>query len=197
MKAESEEMAGGNSMIDERKSDQQEWAHSVVDTYSGSLTRYAANITRGIESARDVVQETFLRFFREDRSKIADHCAPWLFRVCRNRAIDLLRKNGRMTPLEDSLLDTRAAADPQPSIAAERKEASSVILNILESLPHNQQEVVRLKFQNGLSYKEIAEVTEFSVSNVGFLIHTALKNLRQKVRSETDLLPEIEGGPQT
>jgi RNA polymerase sigma-70 factor (ECF subfamily) len=50
----------------------------------------------------------------------------------------------------------------------------------MEALPENQREVVRLKFQNGMSYKEIATVTELTVSNVGFLIHTALATLRMR-----------------
>ena len=48
----------------------------------------------------------------------------------------------------------------------------------LRALPPNQQEVIRLKFQHGLKYKEIAAVTGLSVSNVGFLIHTAIKQMR-------------------
>ena len=51
----------------------------------------------------------------------------------------------------------------------------------MRGLPNNQQEVVRLKFQNGMSYKEIAAVTELSVSNVGFLLHTALDTLRTRI----------------
>jgi RNA polymerase sigma-70 factor (ECF subfamily) len=47
-------------------------------------------------------------------------------------------------------------------------------------LPKNQQEVIRLKFQHGLSYKEISTVTNLSVTNVGFLIHTGLKVLRER-----------------
>ena len=53
--------------------------------------------------------------------------------------------------------------------------------DLLERLPHNQQEVIRLKFQQGLSYKEIAAITELSASNVGYLIHTAVKKLRAEL----------------
>ena len=49
---------------------------------------------------------------------------------------------------------------------------------MIDHLPANQQEVVRLKFQNGFSYKEISQITALSVSNVGFLIHTAVARLR-------------------
>ena len=52
------------------------------------------------------------------------------------------------------------------------------VLRVLETLPPKQQEVIRLKFQGEMSYKEISEVTQLSVSNVGFLIHAGLKRLR-------------------
>jgi len=50
---------------------------------------------------------------------------------------------------------------------------------MLEELPENQRAVIALKFQNGLSYKQISQQTGLSVSNVGFLIHTGLKTLRR------------------
>ena len=68
---------------------------------------------------------------------------------------------------------------PDPSIEAERREQRTQVLDLLDRLPDNQREVVRLKFQSDLSYREIAEVTQLSVSNVGFLLHNALKQLRK------------------
>jgi RNA polymerase sigma factor (sigma-70 family) len=64
----------------------------------------------------------------------------------------------------------------------EQREASNEVLQLLGTLSKNQQEVVRLKFQNGLSYQEISDITNLTVSNVGVLIHTALKTLRQKMQ---------------
>lgn len=71
-----------------------------------------------------------------------------------------------------------------PDDAIERQDSYSHVLEAMETLSANQQEVVRLKFQHGMSYKQISEVTNLSVTNVGFLLHTALKTLRQKL-SET------------
>jgi RNA polymerase sigma-70 factor (ECF subfamily) len=51
-------------------------------------------------------------------------------------------------------------------------------------LPRNQQECIRLKFQSGLSYKQISDVTNLTATNVGFLIHTGLKTLRQRLAAE-------------
>ena len=54
------------------------------------------------------------------------------------------------------------------------------MLKIVSTLPPRQQEVIQLKFQNDLSYQEIAEITKTTANNVGVLVHTALKTLRQK-----------------
>ena len=62
----------------------------------------------------------------------------------------------------------------------------SQVLRVLETLPKNQREVIYLKFQCDLSYKEISDITSLSVSNIGFLIHTAIKSIR------TQLLPSPE-----
>jgi len=164
--------------------DEEQWMRSVVDRFSGSLTRYAAGITRDLESARDVVQDTFLRLWREEREKMQDHLAPWLFRVCRNRAVDHCRKEGRMSPLDNAFLERERSDDPSPAAVAERSEAAEQAYSYVEALPSNQREVVRLKFQNDLSYKEIAEVTGLTVTNVGFLLHTALKALRNRMKLE-------------
>lgn len=85
-----------------------------------------------------------------------------------------------MTPLTDTQLAVRPSDDPSPATIAAQHDAENQILRLLDALPANQQEVVRLKFQNGLSYKEISVVTKLSVTNVGFLIHTALKTIRQQ-----------------
>ena len=52
------------------------------------------------------------------------------------------------------------------------------MLELLETLPQSQQEVIRLKFQNGFSYQEICRIRGQSISNVGYLIHAGIKTLR-------------------
>ena len=63
-------------------------------------------------------------------------------------------------------------------------DETAFVLNTFSRLPVNQAEVLRLKFQNDLSYQEIADVTGLSASNVGFLIHTGLKRLRTLLAPE-------------
>lgn len=92
-----------------------------------------------------------------------------------------------MSPLNEAELESRPGTGPSPAHEAERRDTHHCVMEALATLPRNQQEVVRLKFQNGLSYEEISRITQLTVTNVGFLIHTAIKNLRRHLQTETDL----------
>ena len=160
-----------------------EWMRSVLADHQGPLLRYASRITGDLERARDVVQDTFLRLCRERPERLNSHLTEWLFTVCRNRALDVVRKESKNRRLTEINLSSRPSTEPSPDIAAQRSESASDVFRALDELPANQQEVIRLKFQNDLSYREISRVTNLSVSNVGFLIHTGIKTLRQRVRA--------------
>jgi RNA polymerase sigma factor (sigma-70 family) len=154
------------------------WVRSAVDQFEGPLTLYAARLLGDADAARDVVQETFLRLCTQDRAAIESRLAEWLFTVCRNRALDVLRKESRMTRLSEEQVQRCLSPTPSPLDAASRRELAARAVNLLESLPHNQREVIRLKFQNGFSYQEISRISGHSVSNVGYLIHAGMKTLR-------------------
>lgn len=91
-----------------------------------------------------------------------------------------------MRRFEDGQAERLTAADPRPGRTLEREEQHEAMLRLIGRLPHNQQEVVRLKFQNGFSYQEISRITSLSVTNVGFILHTAIKSLRQQISAQAD-----------
>ena len=163
-------------------SDKGRWIRSAVEAYEGQLVRYAARITGDVERGRDVVQDAFLRLWREDRAKVDGHLAEWLYTVCRNRALDVKRKRMQSLPVDQAA--KQPSGEPDQTIAAEERDTAEHVRRLLETLPENQQEVLRLKFQAGLSYREISRVTELSVSNVGYLIHTAIRRLRDKLQDD-------------
>ena len=90
-----------------------------------------------------------------------------------------------MSVVENETIERLEVTDSDPAEIAEREEAHSEVMRFLDRPPTNQQEVIRLKFQGDMSYKEISEVTSLSVSNVGFLMHTGLKRLRQLLSHQT------------
>ena len=158
------------------------WVATALRRYEGRLVQYAQRITGDAERARDAVQETFLKLCREEEQSLDGHLVQWLYTVCRNQAIDLRRKESRMTPLAEPPVLEADLSQPEPWRQVEDDESVSRILLELDRLPHNQQECIRLKVQHGLSYREISEITELSVSNVGFLIHTGLKRIRERLQ---------------
>ncbi|HZE57196.1 MAG TPA: sigma-70 family RNA polymerase sigma factor [Chthoniobacterales bacterium] len=163
---------------------------ALLRRFERPLLQYATRILGDSDRARDVVQETFVKLQNEKREQIDSGPAKWLFTVCRNGALNICRKEKRMTYLDQELLETRASEEPAPFETLEQKEASGFLLKILGTLPPRQQEVLQLKFQNDLSYQEISEITQLSVSNVGVMIHNALKTLRQRYgRASRDFLP--------
>lgn len=172
--------------------DREAWILGALSRFERRLCLYALRILGDAERARDVVQETFLELCRAERKRRAElegHLAEWLFTVCRNRALDVRAKEKTMqqtkTPgAERELPEPASGRDGRldPARLAEEKEERRRASALLDSLPANQREVLYLKFQQGLSYKEIAKVTGHSVGNVGFLIHSGLKTLRGKMK---------------
>ncbi len=84
-----------------------------------------------------------------------------------------------------SLLDVNVSepsTEDRPSMRIERADESRKLLDLLRDLPARQQEAIRLKFQHELNYAQIAKVMNASVNNVGVLIHTGLKSLREKMK---------------
>ena len=157
------------------------WIQCAIEQHESSLLRYAQHFVHDLESARDVVQDTFLQLCRQTDDEIQPRVAQWLFTVCRNRAIDVCRKEKRMKVARENLLVDQADPIPDPTLALEQNEAAAGLLRQITRLPDNQQEVLRLKFNVGLSYQEIADVTGLSRTNVGFLLHTAIARLRERI----------------
>jgi RNA polymerase sigma factor (sigma-70 family) len=153
-----------------------DWIGEAVGNFSQALTLYAAQLIGDVDRARDVVQETFIKLCAQPREAVAHKLKAWLYTVCRNGALDVMRKEKRMSPIEDY----PEPAAPEATTIEERDDAAG-LLGALERLPANQREVIRLKFLHGHSYREISSLTSLTEGNIGFLIHTGLKTLRQRL----------------
>jgi len=150
---------------------------ALVD-FESPLIGYATTFLHDAERARDVVQDTFIRLYQQDIDKVSGGLKAWLFTVCRNRALDVIRKEKRIVGLEDEQMARVPSSRRTPSERADLQERVSQVHEALARLSENQREVILLKFEQGLSYEEISEVTGLSSGNVGFLLHTGLKRLR-------------------
>lgn len=154
----------------------QAWITAATERFGTPLLRYAARVVGAPDRAQDVVQHVFLKLWLADPPPLGDHLAPWLYTVCRRRAIDVRRKESRMNVGVE-----RLEAVPDQGAGPEQAAEVSWALRALDALPEGQQEVLRLKFEHGLSYREIADVTGQPVGTVGSLIHVGMKALRAQL----------------
>jgi len=126
------------------------------------------------------VQEAFLRYVRrpleygEPRQRVA-----WLYRVTHNLCVDWLKRETKRTEVHKAVQrESPSEETGEHVIALDRWRH---LKEMLDELSGKQREVILLFFQDGLSYKEITEVTGYSMSNVGMLLHRGLKKLREKL----------------
>ena len=157
-------------------------AESLEDlfrTHEGALLRYAQRLVHSFEVAEEIVQEAFMKLhahFHEVRQPKA-----WLYRTTHNLALNHLRDGQKIVPLEvqaEGGPDGMPAPDQVgPDQHLFHSEALEHTRRCLETLEARQREVVRLKFEENFSYKQIAAQLNLSEGNVGYILHHALKQL--------------------
>jgi len=89
------------------------------------------------------------------------------------------------------LIEAHEAEQPMPFERLEQSEAAGFLSRIVATLPPRQQEVLQLKFQNDLSYQQIAEITKTTANNVGVLIPYRAENVATEVRADRQRLYPI------
>ena len=153
-----------------------------VNRYQAVLLRFAARMLSDDLVAQDVVQETFLRVARHPRRLLkVNSCHNWLIRVARNICLDYIRKavRGRRAMKELATRVPEEVAPPESSLVQD--ETREVVYQAIRALRPRYREVVGLEVQEGKSYREIAEITGLTVTNVGYILHNAMKTLSEKL----------------
>ena len=89
-----------------------------------------------------------------------------------------------MVPVEDVVMDTHESGIESPATITAVHERAEQVKAYIARLPENQANVIILKFEKGYSYQEISEQTGLSTGNIGFLIHTGMKRLRELLPDE-------------
>jgi len=150
------------------------------------LLRYALRLAGDLSSAEDVVQEAFMRL----HAQFAEVREPrrWLYRTVHNLALNHQRAANRVTPLpatadseESASAQEPADSHPLPDEWLVRTEGIGQVRLCLENLDARSREVVRLKFNEDLSYKEISLRTGLTIGHVGYLLHHALKTIGEEL----------------
>jgi RNA polymerase sigma-70 factor (ECF subfamily) len=150
---------------------------TLFTSHESALLRYARRLVSNNETAQDIVQEAFMKL-HADRETVRQPQA-WLYRTVHNMALNHLRDNRKIVRLHGDAAAQMELPDtqPLPDEQIQRLEAIGQTRLCLEAMDPRRRELLRLKFAEGLSYQQISERTSLSVSNVGYLLHHALKDL--------------------
>jgi RNA polymerase sigma factor (sigma-70 family) len=149
------------------------------------LLAYAVRLLGDMTMAEDIVQEAFLRLHAQfDEVREPRH---WLYRTVHNLSLNHRRNNRKIVPLEPSANPGTSPGQeppdplPLPDEQLVRLESIGQVRLSLQSLDERSRELVRLKFNEDLSYKEISARTGLTMGHVGYLLHHALKNIASEL----------------
>lgn len=141
---------------------------TLYDRYQDWVVSLALRFSGNREDALDVLQETFTYFFRKFPGfRLTSKLKTFLYPVIKHLAVRKRELSRRRVTLEG---DREAPARPEGSAEP-----------LLARLPEAQQEVVRLRFVDGLDLQEIAEALEVPLGTVKSRLHAALETLRGKL----------------
>jgi RNA polymerase sigma factor (sigma-70 family) len=161
----------------------------LVDAYSSKVFNTCINLIRSREDAEDVTQEVFTAVYLSlDTFGGDSKLSTWIYSIALNKSKEFLRKktrkkrSGMMTTIEKDDSHTVPTATIEfnhPGVLLENKERTQVLFHAIDQLAENQKISYTLHKIEGMSYSEIAELTELSVSSVESLMFRAKKKLHQ------------------
>jgi RNA polymerase sigma factor (sigma-70 family) len=186
--------------------DRRQWVLAALDQFEARLLHYAERLLGDLDEARDVVQFVFLRLCDESPEEIGDRLAQWLYTVCRNRALDVLRASGRVvvgwaSPTDPNqggghsppygCSEPRSGRETDPADAAEQGELHALLRQLVDQLPGSQREAIDL-WTEGFRYVEISRILARHEGHVRVLVHRGLKTLREHPQVRALLLEDAE-----
>ena len=168
-------------LIEQAQAGDSEAMTALYDEFAGEIFRYALSITKNPDIAEDVASETFVRAWTHLSSYKGDGTCfrAYLYKIARNYAYDVLRKESHTTPLTDA--HTPLLAENHTANLAIFNEQQRSIYDAVGTLPDIQRDIVVLRFFEGLSVAETANIIGCTKVNVRVVQYRALRELRKKL----------------
>lgn len=160
----------------------------IVSTWQNMVYNTSLGIVQNAEDAEDVAQEVFVQVYESiEQFKGDSKFSTWLYRIAITKSLDHLRKKKRKKRFAflQSIFgnnDEEVRHQPDfhhPGISLENKEKAAILFGAIDKLPDNQKTAFTLHKLEGLSYQEVSEIMENTVSSVESLMHRAKANLRK------------------
>ncbi len=168
----------------------------LIERHSRRVRNYIRMMVKDQDLAEDIFQETFIKAVRViDEGRYCDNgkFLSWVLRIAHNQVIDYFRNQRQNKSLTESdagynVLGTLQFADRTIEDALVSEQIERDIRSLIELLPEEQREVVRMRYFAGLSFKDIAEQTGVSINTALGRMRYALINLRKMIKEKNLIL---------
>lgn len=180
-------------LIQQLKEGDQSAFKTIVDNYQNMVYNTCLSIVKSEEDAEDLAQEVFVQVYQSVHSfKGESKLSTWIYRIATTKSLDHERKKKRKKRFgfvksifgDDSQVVINPPDFNHPGVALDQKENAAKLFRAIEKLPENQKVAFILNKVEGLSYQEVSEVMESSVSSVESLLHRAKNNLRRILEND-------------
>jgi RNA polymerase sigma-70 factor (ECF subfamily) len=162
--------------------DKKEKFFGLLEPVYDRLERFALNMTRSRDAAKDVVGETIIAAFDAFGSlKNEKAMLSFLFTICSRKYYDRLRQNGRHPESAPEQIDRLYSTEASPDEIAD----IALLHDAIDRLPPNLKEILLLYEIAGLKYREIAIIKDISINNVKITIHRARGSLAEMLGEKT------------
>ena len=154
----------------------------TYDEHSDAIFRYAYFKLSDSEKAKDVVQDTFVKFWEyisADVESELQNVKALLYRIALNTIIDLYRK--RKTFSLDTLADDGFDPTYEPEKDVFERHEAEAVLKVINELGEDDRNIMFMRYIEGLSFDDIAEVVGDRANTIAVKVHRLLKQLRQSL----------------
>ena len=159
---------------------------ALFEALETPLLGYAFRLVQSGDLAQDLVQEAFLRLHHHWES--VREPKPWLFQTVHHLAVSHIRKSSRLSQLDATKEGVDASLDPSgnpyqlPDEWIAHQEALGLVRLTLDGMDEQSRQLIRLKFEEEKSYKEISAIMGLTPGHVGYLLHHAMKSMAQELK---------------
>jgi len=178
------------TLIEQLKQGNETAFKTIVETWQNMVYNTALGIVQNTGDAEDITQEVFVQVYQSVSSFKGDSkFSTWLYRIAVTKSLDHERRKKRKKRFafvrslfgEESEVVVHPPDFNHPGVVLDKKEEAAILFSVINKLPENQKIAFTLHKLEGLSYQEVSEVMETTVSSVESLMHRAKTNLKKKL----------------
>ena len=185
-------MLSDQALLDMYQQGHREAVSQLLERHTRRVRDYVRMMVKDNDVADDLTQEILIKVVKvldEGRYTDKGRFQPWLLRIAHNRVLDYFRAQKQVKTINESsvgydILGSKNMAEPSIEEEIISEQRAEEIRAVVDELPEEQREVVKMRYYEGLSFKEIAELTGVSINTALGRMRYALINMRQLIKKK-------------